>query len=104
MSASLVLMSVVGIGLASAWADHAGPRGASTHQSARFTPRLVNVNIASPDELRLLPHIGPKLAEAIVEDRRRNGPYASLEDLERVHGIGPRTVSGLHRLATTTNP
>jgi competence protein ComEA len=35
-----------------------------------------------------LPGIGPKLAEAIEKDRQKNDEFASLEDLQRVKGVG----------------
>lgn len=52
----------------------------------------IAVNRASPAELEALPGIGPALAAAIVEERRRGGPYRSAEDLMRVRGIGPALV------------
>ncbi|MCH7792129.1 MAG: ComEA family DNA-binding protein [Planctomycetes bacterium] len=62
-------------------------------------PRLINVNIASAAELELLPGIGPTLAARIVADREANGPFASLDDVARVRGIGPRTVDKIRDLA-----
>jgi competence protein ComEA len=55
----------------------------------------IDVNAATLDQLRLLDGIGPKLAEAIVADREANGPFATVEDLDRVPRIGPRTILGL---------
>ena len=55
----------------------------------------VPVNRATPEELAALPGIGPRLAEAIVEERRRNGPFRSVDDLQRVRGIGPAMVTRL---------
>lgn len=49
----------------------------------------VDVDRASAEELERLPRIGPALAQRIVEDRARNGPYGSLEGFQRVRGIGP---------------
>jgi competence protein ComEA len=43
----------------------------------------------SEEDWQALPGIGPKLAHRIVEDRQKNGGFASLEDLGRVSGIGP---------------
>jgi competence ComEA-like helix-hairpin-helix protein len=43
-------------------------------------------------DLELLPRIGPVKAGRIVESRRRDGPFETIEDLRRVRGIGPRTV------------
>ncbi len=54
--------------------------------------RRIDLNRARASELELLPGIGPSLARAIVEDRTAHGPFASLDDLQRVDGIGPRTV------------
>jgi len=51
-------------------------------------------NRASSDRLTLLPGIGPVRAEAIVRARAQQ-PFARIEDLERVRGIGPRTVRAL---------
>jgi competence protein ComEA len=51
---------------------------------------VVNLNTATPEELELLPGIGPAKAQAIVEDRKTNGPYQKVEDLMRVPGIGER--------------
>ncbi|MEZ4598664.1 MAG: helix-hairpin-helix domain-containing protein [Syntrophotaleaceae bacterium] len=40
-----------------------------------------------------LPGIGPKLAERIEEYRQKNGDFSSLEDLEKVRGIGEKRIS-----------
>jgi len=53
--------------------------------------RRVAINSATAEELRQLPGIGPALAAAIVEAR----PFASVDDLLRVRGIGPRRLAGL---------
>jgi competence protein ComEA len=60
----------------------------------------VNVNAADAAALEALPGIGPVLAERIVADRAANGPFGSIEDLDRVSGIGPSLVAGLAGLAT----
>lgn len=56
---------------------------------------VVALNAAGVAELARLPGIGPVKARAIVEDRRRHGPYHRLADLTRVNGIGPATVRQL---------
>jgi competence protein ComEA len=60
----------------------------------------VNVNAADAAALETLPGIGPVLAERIVADRAANGPFVSIEDLDRVSGIGPSLVARLAGLAT----
>lgn len=59
----------------------------------------VDLNSASAEELDELPGIGPVIAERIVADREANGPFASLEDLARVSGVGDSIVTGLAGLA-----
>jgi competence ComEA-like helix-hairpin-helix protein len=49
----------------------------------------VNLNTASVEELVTLPGVGKKLAERIVRARRENR-FDSLEDLERVKGVGKK--------------
>ena len=56
----------------------------------------VNINTASADALQALPGIGPSLAAAIVENREKAGPFARVEDLDRVSGIGPAKLELLH--------
>lgn len=61
----------------------------------------VDVNTAGPGELESLPGIGPAIAAAIVEDRDRNGPFVTVEDLERVAGVGPAKLDAIRDLVTT---
>ncbi|NIM52546.1 MAG: hypothetical protein GTO22_25415 [Gemmatimonadales bacterium] len=56
---------------------------------------IVTINTATVEELAQLPGIGRVRAQAIVEDRRRRGPFRRLEDLVRVRGIGSATVERL---------
>ena len=49
-----------------------------------------DINRATEAEWDELPGIGPAKARAIVEDRERNGPFRSVDDLLRVKGIGPK--------------
>lgn len=54
----------------------------------------LDLNRASADSLEVLPGIGPARAAAIVAERARR-PFERVEDLRAIHGIGPRTISGL---------
>lgn len=58
-------------------------------------PWPVDVNTADAEELVRLKGIGPALASRIIEHRETYGPFASLDDLTRVQGIGPQTLAGL---------
>lgn len=51
---------------------------------------LVNINTAGEAELDELPGVGPSTARSIIEDRDANGPFATIEDLMRVSGIGEK--------------
>lgn len=55
----------------------------------------VNVNTASAEQLAMLPHVGPSVAERIVEHRTKNGQFKSVEDLALVKGIGEKTLAQL---------
>ncbi|MBN1687937.1 MAG: helix-hairpin-helix domain-containing protein [Candidatus Omnitrophica bacterium] len=48
----------------------------------------VNINKAGLEELQAIRGIGPALAERIVQFRKDNGPFETLEDLANVRGIG----------------
>jgi competence protein ComEA len=53
----------------------------------------VNVNTANRGELEALKGIGPVKAQAIIDYRQKNGPFRSLEDLDKVPGIGKATLN-----------
>lgn len=59
----------------------------------------VDINIASVEELQLLPRVGPVLAGRIVEGR----PYESVDALVDVRGIGPATLERLRPLVSTSS-
>lgn len=61
--------------------------------SARATPDTpVYLNHASAEELRRLPGVGAKRAEAILALRQRLGRFHRVEDLLRVKGVGRTTL------------
>lgn len=55
----------------------------------------VDINRAEHEELASLPGIGPALAERIIAGR----PYASVDELDRVRGIGPKRLDDLRARA-----
>ena len=60
---------------------------------------LMDLNSANQDELETLPGIGPKLAAEIIAYRSRT-PFASVDDLTNVSGIGPKKLEGVRSLVT----
>lgn len=58
----------------------------------------VPLNRASASELEALPGIGPAKASAIVAYRELHGPFATLEALTQVRGIGPVMLARLRGL------
>jgi len=55
---------------------------------------VVNVNTASAEALDMLPGVGPAIAARIVAYREENGPFADLQSLTNVSGIGESTIEG----------
>lgn len=55
----------------------------------------IDINSVGWIEFAQLEGIGRTRAEQIVADRKQNGPFRSLDDLERVRGIGPKTLAKL---------
>ena len=64
------------------------------------TAAPIDVNTATVEQLEALPGIGPTLAAAIVQERERNGPFRSVDDLTRVPGIGDGRLAQLRDLVT----
>ena len=63
-------------------------------QSAR-----IDLNQADLETLCLLPGIGEVKAQRILEYRQEHGPFASLQELDQVEGIGPKTIESWEGLA-----
>ncbi|GAB4161441.1 MAG: hypothetical protein Tsb009_38700 [Planctomycetaceae bacterium] len=57
----------------------------------------IDINTATRIEWMQLEGIGETLADRIIADREENGPFASIEDLERVKGIGPKILARIRR-------
>lgn len=67
--------------------------GAVLASGANDVAGLVNINTASAAELQTLSGIGPSMAQSIIDERSKNGPFASVDDLVRVSGIGEKKLA-----------
>ncbi|PKM87915.1 MAG: competence protein ComEA [Firmicutes bacterium HGW-Firmicutes-12] len=61
---------------------------------------LVNINTAAVGELDTLPGIGPALAGRIIDYRKKNGAFSSIEDITKVSGIGPSLLENIRNMVT----
>jgi competence protein ComEA len=64
----------------------------------------VNLNTASLHDLMTLPGIGPTRAEAILDFRRKNGHFRSVNDLLVIHGMSKKRVALLRPYITVGPP
>ena len=78
----------------------AGAGGGGTSGGQGGAPALVDLNVASAEELDTLPGVGPATAAAILEHRSTHGPFTSVEDLLDVPGIGEAKLEQLRDLVT----
>jgi competence ComEA-like helix-hairpin-helix protein len=58
---------------------------------------LVNINTADAATLQLLPNIGPGISEHIITYRQSHGGFSTIDELEAVKNIGPKTLAHLKR-------
>ena len=60
-------------------------------------PAVLDLNLATGEQLAALPGIGQDLGAAIVSHRRRIGKFTSIEQLLDVKGLGPRKLAGIKK-------
>jgi competence protein ComEA len=93
-----VLVAMALVGMAGWWLWQEGIHGGLVDVERGETIAIdfkIDVNQATWPELAVMPNVGEKLAKRIVADRAERGAFNQLADLERVSGIGPKTVEGM---------
>ncbi len=86
-------------GESSSGAPNASISFGSNSNTSETAPKI-NVNRASEGDLQSIPGVGPSLAAKIIKDRESNGPFASVDDLTRVSGIGEKKLESMREFIT----
>lgn len=90
---TLILLSMVGFVL-----RRLGTPG-ETIEIQRLKPESyqfqIEINNATWVEWMQLTGIGEVTARRIVDDRQQRGPFQTIEDVQRVRGIGPKTMDAI---------
>ena len=85
----LVIMALVGSAI-----NFLAKRFIPLRSIACVNPNLgkININTANKQTLKLIPGIGEKLAERILDYRKLNGRFNELEELKNVKGLNSRVL------------
>jgi competence protein ComEA len=85
----LVILTLSGAGI-----NFLAKRFSAVRSIACANPSLgkINVNTADKQTLKLIPGVGEKLAQRILDYRRENGKFLQPEDLGRIKGLHNRTL------------
>ena len=73
-------------------------KGSSLKKAEPALTGKININTATEGELQRLPHIGEVRSRDIVDYRKTHGPFAAVEELKKVPGIGKETFRRLRGL------
>jgi competence protein ComEA len=84
---ALILTLLVAAVAATSYADDATPVSSGSG--------VVNINTADASQLALLPRVGEKAAQRIIDYRGEHGAFKKTSDLMQVKGFGAKTFEGL---------
>lgn len=85
------------------WADHHEATEKMAEAADEQMPEAagpIDINMADAAALQTLPGIGETKAAAIIAHREANGPFATVDDLQNVKGIGEKTLEKLKEQIT----
>ncbi len=85
------------------WADHHEAAEKTAEAADETMPEAagpIDINMADAAALQTLPGIGETKAAAIIAHREANGPFATVDDLQNVKGIGEKTLEKLKEQIT----
>ena len=74
------------------------PAPVQTDRPTQASVGRVDLNAATRVDFDRLPGLGPTLAQRVIDYRRANGPFSTIEDLLLVKGIGPKKLARLRDL------
>jgi competence protein ComEA len=63
---------------------------------------VVNINTATKEDLTTLKGVGEKRAQEIIDYRKKNGDFKSVDELEKVPGVGPGLMKQIRSQVTVT--
>ncbi len=90
---TLLVAAAIAVGLGSAAWLRAGRVPVASGGSP--PDMRLDLNRATVAELVVLPGLGQRLAERVVADRAERGPFRSVDELDRVQGVGAALVERL---------
>lgn len=89
---AVVLWSIIAIVISFGSSLWQRTSSSNASQTIAHVDSQIELNSATAAEFDLLEGIGPKLSARILEDRDSRGPFKSVDSLQRVKGIGPKTI------------
>ena len=86
---TLVLVAALACIISSSLAAQRAGKPPVTATEASTGP--INLNSATAAQIAVLPGIGPKTADLVVQYRQKNGPFKKIEEIMNVKGIGEKS-------------